>query len=109
MSTGDERLDAILPPRGALRAVKSVHQVTSQPVPCQLGHCCLPERGAIHTLDQRVFIQLSFLLSHAQTQPLRGFSRLGLDLIRKVFNLKNFWLRSLLHSIIFISNVKEIV
>ena len=30
-------------------------------MPCQLGHRCLPKRGAIHTLDQPVFI----LLSHA--------------------------------------------
>jgi len=30
-----------------------------QPVPCQLGRRCLPNIGAIHTLDQPVFILLS--------------------------------------------------
>jgi len=30
-----------------------------QPVPFQLVHRCLPKRGAIHALDQPVFILLS--------------------------------------------------
>ena len=29
------------------------------PVPYQLGHRCMPKTGAIHTLDQSVFILLS--------------------------------------------------
>ena len=33
-----------------------------QPVPCQLGHRCLPKRGAIQTPDQPVVILLSLVL-----------------------------------------------
>ena len=46
---------------------------SQQPVLCQLGHRCLPKRGAIHKLDQPVFILLP---EASEPQSLQGGSEL---------------------------------
>ena len=45
--------------------------ITYQSVPCQLGHRCLPKRGATRTLDQPVFILLSGHISGAAGRGMR--------------------------------------